>query len=246
MSLTALPMLLLIPPINLLVFALVGAALHRRRGGRVLMAVSLVGLLLFALPAVSGCLIVLLETGFDKMPVPALPAQAIVILSADQQRVITPDGVGWHVGGLTLEREAAGVVLARQTHLPILVTGGVIRDHAPPLAEQMAANLDQAFLTQVQWREDRSVDTWQNAVFSAAILRAQGIDRIYLVTHAWHMRRALLAFRRAGLVATPRVVQRDAVPDLRTVSFLPSARGWQESYYAMHELLGWAWYAVRP
>jgi uncharacterized SAM-binding protein YcdF (DUF218 family) len=78
------------------------------------------------------------------------------------------------------------------------------------------------------------------------MLRAQGIDRVYLVTHAWHMRRALLAFRRAGLLTTPSPVQRDAVPDLRVASFLPSARGWQESYYAMHELIGLAWYAVRP
>lgn len=245
MSFTALPVLLLLPPINLLAFVVIGAALCHRRGGRALLFISLSGLVLFSLPAVSGCLMALLERGLDHVPAPAQAPQAIVILSADEQRVIMPDGTGWRVGGLTLEREAAGAVLARQTHLPILVTGGVIRAHAPPLADQMAASMDRDFLSQVRWREDRSGDTWQNAVFSAAILRAQGIDRVYLVTHAWHMRRALLAFRRAGLVATPSSVQLDAVPDLRAASFLPSVRGWQESFYAMHELIGWAWYAVR-
>lgn len=239
-------MLLLIPPINLLAFAIIGAVMSRHRGGRVVLFASLVGLVLFALPAVSGCLMALLESGLEHSPAPAQPPQAIVILSADQQRVITPDGIGWRVGGLTLEREAAGAVLARQTHLPILVTGGVIRDHAPPLADQMAASMDKDFLSDVRWREVRSGDTWQNAVYSAAILRAQGIDRVYLVTHAWHMRRALIAFRRAGLVATPSVVQLDAVPDLQASSLLPSARGWHESYYAMHELIGWVWYALRP
>lgn len=239
-------MLLLIPPINLLAFAAIGAALCHRRGGRALLAVSLSGLVLFALPAVSGCLLALLELHLDRIPSPAQPPQAIVILSADQQRIFTKNGIGWRVGGLTLEREAAGAVLARQTHLPILVTGGVIREHAPPLAEQMAASMERDFLSPVRWQETRSGDTWQNAVFSAEMLRAQGIQRVYLVTHAWHMRRALLAFRRAGLVATPSPVALDAAPDLRAASFLPSARGWQESYYAMHELIGWAWYAVRP
>jgi hypothetical protein len=26
---------------------------------------------------------------------------------------------------------------------------------------------------------------------------------------------------------------------------MPSARAWEQSYYAMHELIGWAWYAIR-
>jgi uncharacterized SAM-binding protein YcdF (DUF218 family) len=110
----------------------------------------------------------------------------------------------------------------------------------------MAASLHQDFATDVRWREARSVDTWGNARESAAILRAAGITRVWVVTHGWHMRRALVAFRRAGLDAVPAPALIDAKPEFYAASFLPSVRAWLESYYAMHELIGWAWYELRP
>ena len=57
---------------------------------------------------------------------------------------------------------------------------------------------------------------------------------------------SLLAFRRAGLTATAAPVAIDAKPSLRVTAFVPLARSWLESYYATHELIGWAWYAIRP
>ena len=233
---------------NLLVAAGAGAALRRRRAGVLLLWAGLAGLWLFSLPVVSGSLIALLEAGLPSQGSTgsADAPQAIVILSGDQQRVWDNGRIGWRVGALTLEREAAGAVLARRTHLPVLVSGGSIRDGAPALAEQMALSLSQDFAINVQWRDIESQDTWQNAVQSAAILRPQGIGRVYVVTHAWHMRRALLAFRRAGLQAVPAPVLIDAKPDLSAGAFLPSAKAWQESYWAVHELVGWAWYALHP
>ena len=110
----------------------------------------------------------------------------------------------------------------------------------------MTANLHEDFATGVRWQETMSQDTWQNAVNSATLLRRDGIVRIYLVTHAWHMPRALLAFRRAGFAVAAAPVQIDAGPDWRADDFLPNVRSWQESFWAIHELIGWAWYAARP
>jgi uncharacterized SAM-binding protein YcdF (DUF218 family) len=261
----ALPSLLALPPVNLLVAACAGALLRHRRAGRVLLAIGLAGLVVLALPVVSGSLMAVLEAGLTPAsasgpPPPsgqvssrgassaaiAAAPQAIVILSGDQQRIWQNGHIAWVPGPLTLQREAAGAALARLTHLPVLVSGGVIQPGGPSLAGMMAGSLHQDFATDVRWQESSSTDTWQNAMLSAALLRRAGISRVYLVTHAWHMRRSLLAFRRAGLAATAAPVQIDAVPDWRPAAFLPSARAWQESYWAIHELIGWAWYAIKP
>jgi len=235
-------LLFLLPPMNCLLAACVGAALGRRRFGRVLLGAGLAGLVFFALPVVGRGLLVSLETGLAHPAPPAAPPQAIVILSGDEQEFL---GQGYVPGMLTLEREREGAALARANPLPVLVSGGAITPWSIPLADQMARSLHQDFAIDVRWRERASLDTWQNAQLSAAILRAQNITSVYLVTHAWHMRRALLAFRRAGIEATPIPVGLDAPERLRLTSFLPQTRAWEQSYYALHEWLGRLWYSLR-
>ena len=244
MSLADLPSLLLVPPLNCLVAACAGAALRRRRAGRVLLTAGLAGLVLFSLPLVSGLLIISLEGDLPTQPDPADPPQAIIILSADLTPVAVPGGVAFTVGRLTLERERAGAALARRAGLPILVSGGRIRVGAPSLAALMALSLHADFGLVPEWLEDRSLDTWENAARSAVILRAAGIDSAYLVTNAWHMRRALIAFRAAGFRVVAAPAMPDVPPRLALASLLPRIAAWQESYWALHEWIGCAWYAL--
>ena len=244
MSLASLPTLLIVPPLNLLLAAAIGAGFVRRRGGRTLLVVALGLLVLLSLPIVSGSLIALVEIGLDRPPPAGPPPQAIVILSGDQQPAWVGGAVIYGVGPFTLEREQAGALLARRTGLPVLVSGGAIHPWSPPLADLMAASLQRDFATDVKWREAHSIDTWQNAQESAAILRSAGITRVWLVTHAWHMRRALLAFRRAGLQPVPAPVLIDALPEFRAASFVPGIQGWAESYIALHEMIGLGWYEL--
>jgi uncharacterized SAM-binding protein YcdF (DUF218 family) len=246
MSLGSLPSLLLLPPLNLMVAATVGALMGKRRGGRTLLAIGLGGLILLSLPVVSGSLIRLTEIGLGDAPPAGPPPRAIVILSGDEQAGRGGPALSWDVGSLTLEREQQGALLARRTGLPVLVTGGKVHPWAPPLASLMADSLQRDFGVGVRWQEPQSQDTWQNAVDSAAMLRPAGITRVYVVTQAWHMRRSLVAFRRAGLDPVAAPVPLDAVPQFHAFAFLPSVRAWGESYYAVHELIGWAWYALRP
>jgi uncharacterized SAM-binding protein YcdF (DUF218 family) len=245
-SIGSLGALVLVPPVNCLATACLGVALGRRRFGRPLTIIGLAGLVLFSLPIVSGSLIFALETGLNTTPPAADPPQAIVILSGDQTEIRTGLTSAFRVGLLTLEREQAGAALARRTHLPVLVTGGAIHPWSPPLADIMDASMESDFGVKVTWSERASLDTWGNASLSAAILHKAGIHSVYLVTQAWHMKRALLAFRHAGLAVTPAPVAVEAQPVLRASAFVPLAHSWLESYYAMHELIGWAWYAVRP
>jgi uncharacterized SAM-binding protein YcdF (DUF218 family) len=237
---------LLVPPMNCLLAACLGVALGPRRFGRALRILGLGGLVLFSLPAVSGSLTAILERGLNPPPPPITPPQAVIILSGDETEIRIGSATAFRPGPLTLEREQAGAALARATHLPVLVSGGRIRDFSPTLAAIMASSLDADFGIQVKWREDQSLDTWANAADSAAMLHAAGINSVYVVTHAWHMHRALVAFRRAGLQAAAAPVAVDNKPDLRPGAFVPAAHAWLESYWGMHELIGWAWYAIKP
>jgi uncharacterized SAM-binding protein YcdF (DUF218 family) len=194
------------------------------------------------MPFFGGTLLVALEQGLtaDATEKPG----AIVILTADIDR-FAGDDPGFAPGRLTLDRERAGSILFRRVQLPVLVTGGVLRAGDPPIAMVTAQSLRDDFQIPVRWTENRSRDTWENAEYSAAMLRANNISSIYLVTHAWHMRRALLAFHHFGIHVIPAPVQIDRYPDLSPADLMPSVRGWVVTYYAVHEWLGYVAYALR-
>lgn len=220
--------------------------LVRGRWGRWLALLCLVGLLLLSLPIVSIPLLASLDVppaSPDGPPPQASPPQAIVVLGGDIDRV--PDPPGAVLGSLSLERVRAGAALQRRSGLPVLVSGGTVDDLPVTIGLLMAESMTGDFGVPVRWTEATSPTTWENAEYSAAMLRADGISRVYVVTHAWHMRRSLLAFRRASIDAVPAPVRIDPWPRLRPGEFLPRTSAWVNSFYAMHEWVGLAYYTAR-
>lgn len=240
MSLNALATALLLPPVNLLLPCAAGLLLLRRRprAGLLLLAAGLGGLLLLSLPVVSKALIVSLEGGLPLQPLAGdlsgAPPGAIVILSADALR----NGGALEPGPLTLERLRAGAALHRRTGLPVLLTGGRADDGPDTLAGAMARSLAADFNVPARWMEAASLDTRENAVLSAPLLLRDGVRSAYLVTHAWHMRRSVLAFADTGVAVTAAPVRMDEGPDGRGSDFVPRARSWLDSYWALHEWVG--------
>lgn len=246
------------PPVNLLVLVLVGLALRGagwglggrrgvlRRFGSWLAGIAFLGLVVLSLPASAQLLLRALEHDLPITPTEAAAPGAIVILSAEELRAV-PGGIFAEpdIGPLTLQRLRAGAALHRRTGLPILVTGGVLRPGSPPIAAAMARVLAEEFATPARWVEDRSATTWENAAFSAPLLRADGITAAYLVTHGWHMRRGLLAFRATGypVTAAPTHLTGPERPDL--AAFVPNAHAWANNQRALHEWIGLAWYALK-
>lgn len=236
---------LLLPPVGLAIAALLLcllAARGRRSAAWVASALLLLQLLL-ATPYASGWLEVSLQAIAARLGPPREPPAAIVVLGAEQVR----HAEGWTVGPLTLERMAAAAALKRRTSLPILVSGGVLSfsPPSPPIAGQMAQRFESEFGLVVRWLEIDSRNTWENARNSAALLRGEGIGSVHLVTHGWHMPRALLSFRAAGLPVAPAPVRQIASPEASLDAFLPRADRWGASWFVLREWVGLAVYALR-
>lgn len=231
---------LLLPPGLILVVALAALVLLRQRPRAVWWTgfTALAAVYALSTPIVGDILMSRLEV-FPPLAGNSLPGagpQAIVVLSADEDSGIEYGGPT--VGGLTLLRLRYGVQLHRRTDLPVLVSGGRYPNSTVSLAETMRRVMHEEYGIDDVWVEDRSSNTWENAVYSAAILRSKGIDRIYLVTHAWHMARASKSFRRAGMTVVPAPTGFAANKTVTIGSFLPSAKAQLTSFYALHELIG--------
>ena len=174
-------------------------------------------------------------------------AQAIVVLGSGRVRD-APEYEGRDIPdpvGLVRLRYAAR--LQHQTGLPVLVTGGNPRHDQGRAseAEGMARALADEFATPVRWKEGRSANTWENALYSAELLRPAGVTRILLVTDAMHMPRARRAFAATGLevVAAPTMfLGRRSGP---MFGLLPGAESLRRSRYALHEWVGLLWYRLR-
>lgn len=229
---------LVLPPTGPLLVSAFGLGLLRRhpRMGRLLAFAGVLALLLLSMPVVSN----LLRQYIGDSPVldleRAKSAQAIVILGGGTRTDAAEYG-GDTLGPLTLERVRYGARVARLTGLPILVTGGSNSGGASE-AKLMEESLEQEFGVKVTWAEDQARNTHENAIRSAAILRAQGINRVVLVAHDFDMRRARAEFAAAGIEAIGAPTGTPAYAAAYWRDFLPGIAGLEGSYYALYEILG--------
>lgn len=240
----------LLPPSSLIILLLVGLGMLKRHfiWGRRLIVASSAGLALLSLPVVSMSLMSLVEPypALSNAEIATTQAQAIVVLGGGRNYDAVEYG-GDTVSEYTLARIRYGARLHRLTQLPVLVTGGTPLEIRIPEGELMADALQQDFNTTVKWKEIESRNTAENAQFSADILKKEGINRILLVTQAWHMNRAVPLFINQGLetTAAPTAFEGFGNEPLEFLDFLPNAKAFLKSYYACHELLGTLWYKLR-
>lgn len=246
---------MLLPPVPLLLISLWGAWLLavRRSAGWFLVLLACVGMWLSACAGTGQALGALLL----KTP-PALPlaqvaelkrnaagrrSTAIVVLGGGREVYAPEYGVS-SLGGRSLERLRYGLWLAKETGLPVAFSGGVGWSQSDGLAEaQIAARIASSeFGRPLRWVEEGSRDTRENATRSVALLGPAGINEIVLVTHGWHMRRALRAFEDAGggryrIVPAPMGL---AAPiDRAALLWLPSSEGYTLVRDVLREALGW-------
>jgi uncharacterized SAM-binding protein YcdF (DUF218 family) len=237
---------LLLPPLNLLLMATAGLLLWRKRPrlGRGLVWTAFALLWLLSTPWVSLGMLRMLEDTPSPLDTRTQTADAIVVLGAGTY-LNAPEYGADTVGGGGLARLRYAAKLQRETGKPVLVTGGKPQGNTLSEAAQMKAVLEDEFHVPVKWTEGESTNTFENAQLSRKILEAQGIRRIYLVTHAWHMPRAAMAFRAAGFEVVPAATVYTLPGPLTLLDFVPAADALDGSSRALHEFIGMLWYRLK-
>lgn len=231
---------LLLPPLMPLLLIVVGLSLLRKKArlGRSLAWAGVLVSILLSTPLSVGWLTAPLESVPVLKPADLARGQAIVILGAGQREYMPEYGQPTP-NRLSLERLRYGARVARESRLPVLVSGGGLPTGSAE-AHLLAESLRVDFGLEARWLEARSSNTAENAGFSAAMLQAAGIRRIVLVTHAAHMRRARREFESQGMEVIPaptgfftEQTMGDNVRD-----YLPGATAARAAWYAVHEWLG--------
>ena len=228
---------LVLPPSSTLLLALAGLLFwpRRPRFGAALCASGILSLWLLATPVVADALARAAE-GYPPLDPSHLTAaqartQAIVILGGGVRRD-APEAGGDAPRVHTALRLVEGAKIARATHLPVLVSGNDREAFA------MRRFLEEDLQVQVRWTESASSDTHENAVFSARLLRQQGIERIILVTSSAHLTRAVAEFRAAGLEVEAAPAEMWTRDERGALALVPSVSALERSHTALYEWAG--------
>jgi uncharacterized SAM-binding protein YcdF (DUF218 family) len=248
---------LMLPPVPFLLMVLVGARMVPWRRGlgwfTVLMALAAIWL--------SGCAAVgdWLMRDVLKPPLP-LDARARAALRLEVVRTGTvsivalgggmeanaPEYGAPSLSPASLVRLRYAIWLGRELGAPVGFSGGVghAQDDGPAEASIAARIAVREYNRPLRWAEGESRDTRENAAYTVAALKAEGVRRIVLVTHAWHMPRALRAFEEAAgaagadlkIVAAP-IAWAPGV-DSEMLRWLPSAEGHALVRQTLREMIG--------
>ncbi|NLJ11546.1 MAG: YdcF family protein [Gammaproteobacteria bacterium] len=195
------------PPSSLLILLLLSFVLRKRWPKVALTSfiLGVAGLYIMSLPITVEYAARALET---EMPLtqaqwPSLnqQADAIVILGGGRE-VNDPAWQGDQPSLMAMQRLRYGARLAKATNLPVLVSGGLHFGQPPSEAQIMADSLAEDFDITARWLEGESRTTWENALYTAKILQAEGIQRVLLVTDAWHMPRSRWSYEQLGFSVT--------------------------------------------
>jgi uncharacterized SAM-binding protein YcdF (DUF218 family) len=230
---------LILPPTSLILLAFVGLWLSKKytKTGRSLAALSLVILLILSLPLTGNALLQSLETAPPIGESQLKDVQAIVILGGGTDRHAPEFGNEDTVNRWTLQRLRYGAYLQERTGTPILVTGGAPYGGRPE-ADAMAETLQRDFHAKDIWAENQSKDTAENATYSAVVLKEHNIQRVALISQAWHLPRAIKLFKQQGLTVYPAPTGYTNEDNEPTIRWLPKASALDKSSIAIKEYLG--------
>lgn len=231
--------------------AIVNAWRVRRGASRPLWLVTLawVGLWTMSTPAVSYLAFSTLERGYPPLIERPASVDAIVVLGGylepPNEMVPHPE-----LGADTIYRCLTAARLYHQGQpCLIVVSGGKVNpdEPGPTIAKAMSDFLCSMGVQPANiLLEERSRNTFENAVECRRLLQQRRIREVVLVSEAAHLARASRCFRAQELEVIPAGCQyRSARFEWSPSGFLPNphaAIGLQE---VIHEWLGLAWYAAR-
>jgi uncharacterized SAM-binding protein YcdF (DUF218 family) len=236
------------PGIFILAIMFISLVMIYRKRWKLGLANLIVGMMLWALSTVpiANFLIHGLESDY---PIPSNPSGDVIILLGGGMIQGVPDLTGTAAPSPSMmSRIVTAARLFQQLGLPLIVTGGRVNDDADTAVATVAKRflVDLGVPEKLITVEDRARDTAQNARLTASICRQQGFSKPILLTAAYHLKRARMAFDAAGMHVTPFPAY---FMGSRNITFtwrhlLPRVGSLCTSTDALHEYMGILYYRM--
>jgi uncharacterized SAM-binding protein YcdF (DUF218 family) len=222
--------------------------LRWRRAGFTLLALTLILFLAGGCGVLPKLMADDLQAGFTaNVPVNPAKATAIVLLGAGTEQVTGAPGKDRvEIGALAFGRIVETLQLYQackrvNSVCYVLITGGDPPHHGASEAAVYGARLVRLGVAPADLLlEERSLNTFQNAQYTAPILQAHGVDQVLLVSSGMHLRRALLYFGHFGVVGRPARADYVSVE----LSVIPMSYNFLVADLAVHEYIGVARYYI--
>ena len=218
--------------------------LRKQRGGGIALLLGFGWLYLCSTAQFADFLMGRLEEGYGSRALSMVePAQAIVLLGGAARGHT-------HMGRYSdlnqhADRLVHAVELYRAGKAPLVIISGGAAEGNRPEASQIADLVAVMGVPRSAIVEEvESRNTYGNAVYVAQILRQRNLERVLLVTSAFHMRRAQAAFAAQGVDVVPAPTDhKRLVAEVQPPAWLPGVGSLSRSTYALHEIVGY--YAYR-
>ncbi|WP_446010926.1 YdcF family protein [Candidatus Electrothrix sp.] len=237
---------LLYPPGGSILLLLTGLLLHQRwhQVSLTLISLALLTLYFSSIPFTNQLLAHWLEPDSPLTFSKVKTADAIVVLAFKAYN--SPEYGQITSGPDEISRLRYAAYLHRKTGLPIAVIGGDRLNIGNTGAERMTKVLEHECNVPVRYKDGRSLHTFDNAKYAHEILSKDGINRIALVTHAWHMPRSKRSFENEGfsVIAAPTQFLIPGPFQKGIGKWIPRAECIEHNHWFFHELAGMLWFKM--
>jgi len=237
----------LLPP-GIFIAALFAAALYAKKYRKIFMGFAFI-FLIFSIRAFSNLLLSPLEKPYEKPFVKNEKAQAVVVLAGGS--LISSPNLPLYPGAF--KRLIYAIMIAKKNNLPLIYTGSdtlqkdkssyAVKKTLKQLQEYLNIPLPVSEKIKNEFCiiiENESLDTYQNALFTKRLFEKNGIKNpyIYLVTSAYHMKRATILFKNMGFRPIPEATDFQVNEEVNYSYYLPTFNALTSSFLALHEYFG--------
>jgi uncharacterized SAM-binding protein YcdF (DUF218 family) len=242
---------ILLPPFSLIIISFILLVLIRPATGwkRRLTHGALIVILGASLPISGKVIIWLTNTGYETVDI-----DAIQLPKHQQVGIFLPTAGNVIYGNLimpstdSIKRAVQALKIHQKHNIPLLISGGDPRHTGESEAITLFKRLkrdnalgDLSTLAPI-WLEERSLNSFENALYSAKILNNHNITIVILVTDSLHMTRMRYVLENNGFTVLS--VYSQAMQPIEISDFIPSHKGIYFTRKSIKSLIGLAFYWI--